>query len=115
KRKRPRSLTASVAASTIRWAAVSASVAGSAHTVRLASDAMVRSYPLVEATLPLERIAEARVMSTVGRERFPERLPGGGEIGQNAECLESEQCGAAAPPRPPRPPPSRGSAWAAWA
>src|SRR5262249_10359534 len=96
KRKRPRSLTASVAASTIRWAAASASVAGSAHTVRLVSDAMVKSYPLVEAPLPLDRIAEARVMSTVGRERFPECLPGGGEIRQNAECLESEQCGAAA-------------------
>src|SRR4030095_9950985 len=96
RRKRPRSLTASVAASTIRWAAVSASVAGSAHMVRLASDAIVKSYPLVEAALPFDRIAEARMVSTVGGERLSERLPGRGEIGQNAECLESEQCGAAA-------------------
>src|SRR6267142_2261322 len=92
KRNRPRSLTASVAASTIRWAAVSARVAGSAHTVRLASDAMVKSYPLIEAALPLDRIAEARVVGTVRRERLSERLPDGGEVGQNAECFEREQC-----------------------
>src|SRR5262245_62692586 len=91
RRKRPRALTASVAASTIRWAAVSASVAGSAHTVRLASDAIVKSYPLVEAALPFDRIAEARVVSTVGRESLAERLPGRGGIGENAECLGSEE------------------------
>src|SRR4030095_6485180 len=59
KRKRPRSLTAAAAASTIRWAAVSASAAGSAHTVRLASDPIPKSYPLVEAALPFDRVEEA--------------------------------------------------------
>src|SRR5262245_66244706 len=72
RRKRPRSLTASVAASTIRWAAVSASVAGSAHTVRLASDAIVKSYPLVEAALQFDRIEAPHVVSMVGRQRLYE-------------------------------------------
>src|SRR5207249_6110068 len=88
---RPRSLTASVAASTMRWAAVSASAAGSAHTVRLTSDAMLKSYPLVEAALALDRFAVACVVGAVGHERLPERLAGRDEIRHEAECLESEQ------------------------
>src|SRR3989442_7697539 len=53
---RPRSLTASVAASTMRLAAVSASAAVSAHTFRVASDALLQSYPLIEAALALDRL-----------------------------------------------------------
>src|SRR5229473_2860197 len=64
---RPRSLTASVAASTMRWAAVSASAAGSAHTVRLTSDAMLKSYPLVEAALAPECLESEQRRPTARR------------------------------------------------
>src|SRR5437879_10341221 len=89
---RPRSLTASVAASTMRLAAVSASAAGSAHTVRLASDAMLKSYPLIEAALALDRLAVACVMGAVWHEGLPEGLAGCGEVGQDAEGLERPSC-----------------------
>src|SRR5690242_10005928 len=87
---RPRSLTASVATSMIRLAAVSASAAGSAHTVKVASEAMIRSYPLVQPALAFERFSISNVMCVVRHEGLPGGLTGGGEIGKNPESLQRE-------------------------
>src|SRR6185503_11013926 len=93
---RPRSLTASVATSMIKLAAVSASAAGSAHTVKVASEAMVRSYPLVQPALAFERFSVSNVVCVVRHERLPGGLTGRGEIGQSPERLQGEQRGAPA-------------------
>src|SRR5262249_21316242 len=88
--KRPRSLTASVATSMMRLAAVSASAAGSAHTVRVGSEAMIRSYPLVQPSLAFERFEVSNMMSFFGRESFSEGLSRGRQIGQEPERLQRQ-------------------------
>src|SRR5262245_50542672 len=90
---RPRSRTASVATSMMRLAAVSASAAGSAQTVRVASEAIVRSYPLVQPALAFERIEVSDMVGHLGHERLTRRQAGGRQIGQNPECLQGEQGG----------------------
>src|SRR5262245_4238189 len=94
--KRPRSLTASVATSMMRLAAVSASAAGSAQTVRVASEAMIRSYPLVQPSLAFERFEVSNMMSFFRHESFSQRLPRGRQIGQEPERLQREHGGATA-------------------
>src|SRR5215472_7753909 len=93
--KRPRSLTASVATSMIRLAAVSASATGSAQTVRVASEAMIRSYPLVQPSLAFERFEVSNMMSFFGHESFSRRPARCRQIGQRAERLQGEHGGAA--------------------
>src|SRR5215831_2317338 len=92
--KRPRSLTASVATSMMRLAAVSASAEGSAHTVRVASEAMIRSYPLVQPSLAFERFEVSNMMSFFGHESFSQGPPRGPQIGQEPDRLQREHGGA---------------------
>src|SRR6516162_2960568 len=94
--KRPRSLTASVATSMMRLAAVSASAAGSAHTVRVASEAMIRSYPLVQLSLAFQCFEVSNMMSFFRHESFSQGSPRGCQIGQEPERLQREQGGAPA-------------------
>src|SRR2546427_3211568 len=93
---RPRSLTASVATSMMRLAAVSASAAGSVHTVRVASEAMIRSYPLVQPSLAFERVEVSNMMCFVGHESFSRGPARRRQIGQRPECLQREHGGASA-------------------
>src|SRR5437870_12703869 len=88
--KRPRSRTASVAMSMMRLAAVSASAAGSANTVRVASEAMIRSYPLVQPALAFERFTVANVMCPLGYECLSCGLTRRGQVRQNPERLQCE-------------------------
>src|SRR5437867_4152757 len=106
--KRPRASIASAAASAIRRAAVSASASGSGTTVTVGFEPMPQpSYPVVEAALPLERVAVARVAGAVGDERLAELLARGGEVRQDSEGLEGEERGAATGRLALRRPPDR--------